>query len=225
VSLLLEELHRPRSAHAEQAPGVRQMTTDNAELLRDLKRGIAKCLELGWSPAAELLLRCHNAMLAPSENLTRYSFNGWRGCAQETPDGEYVLLDDVRRAALSAQSEPVAWLYRWNGAKENTYPADHALLERDNEHGEGWTVTPLIYAHSVASAQVPGGAWLVELQCNQKMLGWLSGDEESGMGWTTDPNEAIRFSRKIDADRFRKRFGFTCDAESSRHLSTEHLWL
>lgn len=68
-------------------------------------------------------------------------------------------------------------------------------------------------------------AWLIELQSNGAFKGWLSGNDEENCGWTTDPNSAIKFASKSDADMARKRWKFLCDHASTKHLSTEHVWL
>src|SRR5258708_7757993 len=70
--------------------------------------------------------------------------------------------------------------------------------------------------------------WLVELRSYGKFEGWLHGgevDHGSTLGWTTDPNKALRFCRKEDADAFRVRYGFTWSSEGTTHLSTDHVWL
>ena len=77
-------------------------------------------------------------------------------------------------------------------------------------------------------AAAPTTAWLVELRDRGVCRGWLRGRyvvDDRNFGWTLDPNAAIRFCRKVDADAYRERHGFTATAESCTHLSTEHMWI
>ena len=77
-------------------------------------------------------------------------------------------------------------------------------------------------------AAAPTTAWLVELRDRGVCRGWLRGGyvvDDRNFGWTLDPNAAIRFCRKVDADAYRERHGFTATAESCTHLSTEHMWI
>jgi hypothetical protein len=56
-------------------------------------------------------------------------------------------------------------------------------------------------------------AWLIELE-GPKWVGIVNRKPV----WTTDPNKALRFARKEDADSFKS---FWCDTA----MSTEHLWI
>jgi hypothetical protein len=63
--------------------------------------------------------------------------------------------------------------------------------------------------------QMDETAWLVELQDNgAKWAGFVDGKPE----WTTDPNRALRFARKEDADNFK---AFWCETA----ISSEHMWM
>ena len=59
-------------------------------------------------------------------------------------------------------------------------------------------------------------AWLVEISEDggAKWAGFVDGKPE----WTTDPNRALRFARKEDADNFK---AFWCETATS----TSHMWL
>lgn len=59
-------------------------------------------------------------------------------------------------------------------------------------------------------------AWLVEINEDggAKWAGFVDGKPE----WTTDPNRALRFARKEDADNFK---AFWCATATS----TSHMWL
>ena len=87
------------------------------------------------------------------------------------------------------------------------------------------------YAAGAAAAmppREPTTAWLVDLRARGVCRGWLSGGyvvDDRNFGWTLDPNAAVRFCRKVDADAYRERHGFTATADSCTHLSTEHIWL
>lgn len=61
-------------------------------------------------------------------------------------------------------------------------------------------------------------AWLIELPVRHgrtQPKWWTAGDEE----WTTDPNEAIRYARSLDAER-------TVERDDIRGaIVTEHVWI
>lgn len=67
--------------------------------------------------------------------------------------------------------------------------------------------------HSQSGDEV---AWLVELNEDggAKWAGFVDGKPE----WTTDPNRALRFARKEDADNFK---AFWCETA----ISTDHMWM
>lgn len=61
-------------------------------------------------------------------------------------------------------------------------------------------------------------AWLVELSADEAVDGpkWFCASN-GVTSWTTDPNKALRFARKEDADNFKSFWCVTA-------VSTEHTW-
>jgi hypothetical protein len=104
-----------------------------------------------------------------------------------------------------------------------------AVIAKWNADGDKTELFNELILAVAAAASVPREtAWLVELRSCGVFKGWLIGGyvvDDRNRGWTIDPNKAIRFCRKEDADAYRERHGFTFTSWGATHLSTEHIWL
>jgi hypothetical protein len=88
--------------------------------------------------------------------------------------------------------------------------------------------------HDLTKDAVPAAepvAWFIENTYGKGMYGWLHGnpDHDDGFGWTRDPNRAIRFCRKQDAEGIIARM-FGCHNGKptpipANIIATEHGWI
>lgn len=62
--------------------------------------------------------------------------------------------------------------------------------------------------------------WLIEKPGARETPLWLCGVIRSGPKWTVDSYEAIRFARKLDADRMIAEL----ELDPRVHTATEHQW-
>lgn len=65
--------------------------------------------------------------------------------------------------------------------------------------------------------------WLIETQFSGITKWWTGawGQREEMPGWTTDPNECVRFARKEDAEKVIKH---TLKWDDGSIFATEHVW-
>jgi len=63
-------------------------------------------------------------------------------------------------------------------------------------------------------------AWLIEFkQSASQRPAWYGADDTEGLGMVTNANDAIRFSRKIDAEKVIEGIGWT------EAFAVEHVWM
>lgn len=65
--------------------------------------------------------------------------------------------------------------------------------------------------------------WLIEIVMGGRAWWWMA-DNGCGRQWTTDANEAIRFARKLDAERLIQRLGST-RVDFRGAYATDHMWI
>jgi hypothetical protein len=69
--------------------------------------------------------------------------------------------------------------------------------------------------------------WLLEIQ-NEGRAWWWRGSPTYGLrAWTSDPNDVVRFARKVDAERARDAMYEVCehvDEYLHRAIATDHMW-
>lgn len=68
----------------------------------------------------------------------------------------------------------------------------------------------------------PETSWLLEVQLGGRAVWWRA-RADCGRTWTTDANEAIRFARKLDAERCRDALR-NVDAFMADAIATDHMW-
>jgi len=157
---------------------------------------------------------------------------------------EAVVLDKhmMQAAALlrqwpdAAAQEPVAWHVSFNGGDTWTMYEWDPTGKITNGLGPEPIIRAVYYAAPPAAQPAvepltDESAWLIEWQAHGHGPQWWGFNHTPGLfsDWCSDANNAIRFSRKEDAERMRLHViavaGFSGRLDYQRQVTvTEHMW-